>query len=1012
MSSRTHMPDVVRPHDPAALSAAVGRLPIHAVRRSPAVSLDGAWQFQLLASDGAELDETWTPVTVPELWTMRSEDDTVHYTNVPMPFDEVPPMVPARNPVGVYRRVVQLDRRDGRRTVLHIGAAEGLLRVAINGVAVGTSTDSHLEAEFDITDVMVSGDNIVELRIAKWSAQTYLEDQDQWWQSGISRSVFVYDVPERRIEDVVVVADYDAATGLGSLRVDVHTHGVAEGWNADGWTVEVDALGETRSVPVPPRQQAQSIPKPRNARAERPAPMLPPDFMDLLSIRAAGAPVPERFAAIAGQFAQTMTHGAVAGVARDERSGLVVSPWTAETPHLEPVVARLIDPQGELVDEARVRVGFRRVEIIGRDLLVNGGRILIQGVNRHDIDPQTGRVMSRERMREELSLLKRFNVNAIRTAHYPNDPYLLDLCDEFGFYVVDEADIEGHAFAGTLADDPRYLPAFHERYSRMVIRDRNHPSVIAWSLGNETGYGAAHDALAAWSRRFDPSRPVHYEGAISNDWHGGRAATDIVCPMYPSYASLEAWAADPRADRPLILCEYAYSQGNGTGGFDRYWELFETLPGLQGGFIWEFLDHALDPDSDGHGKYGGDFGDEPNDGKIMLNGVVFSDLTPKPAFWEMRAVFAPVRIDSGIDDARRGVVRIRNRQTFADLEAFSFAVRVDSTEGNGPLTPLEEVSAVAGESVDVRLPAGLVAALEQPETLALSLVVTTAQTTDWAEAGTEVVTVQLAVARTLAPLPTAGRPPTLDERGRLDHPLLAAPPALSLWRALTENDESFALDNRFVRSGFFALEPEDVAVDDDAHGTTVTTTYRAAFGDEVVHRSRISCVGENDWVFDEEVILPEGTSDGLRVGVEFEFVGGLDSASWIGLGPEENYPDRRRGALLGRWERSIDELAVPYLYPQHHGTRGGVTALALSGPVGNVEITADREVHATVTRHTVSELEEADHWWKLPESSRTVVAIDIAHRGVGMAALGPDVTPEYRLGGSSYAWRWRLRLDG
>ncbi|MEV7692194.1 glycoside hydrolase family 2 TIM barrel-domain containing protein [Microbacterium sp. NPDC089189] len=995
--------------DASALSSAVGRLPIHSIRRAADIPLDGAWDFQLLESDGADLATDWEAVQVPELWTMRRADDPAQYTNVPMPFVDAPPIVPARNPVGVYRRTVRLTPARDRRLILHVGAAEGHLRVVVNGREIGSSTDSHLEAEFDVTDAVVDGDNTIDLRVAKWSSQTYLEDQDQWWQSGISRSVHLTEVPLARIADVVVVADYDAASGLGSVRIDVETTGVSDSEGVAGWTVDVDLLGETRTVAVPARQAAQTIPKPADVRAECPPPRLPPDFMDLLSIQAAGAPVPERFAAIAGQFAQTLVHGAVAGVARDERTDLAVSPWTAETPHLETIAVVLRNAEGVAVDRASVRVGFRRVEIVGRDLLVNGERILIQGVNRHDVDPRTGRVMTRERLHDELALLKRFNVNAIRTSHYPNDPVFLDLCDEYGFYVVDEANIEGHAFAGSIADDPRYLASFHERYSRMLIRDRNHPCVILWSLGNETGYGAAHDALAAWSRAVDPTRPIHYEGALSSDWHAGHAATDVVCPMYPSFDSLIAFSADPRSDRPLILCEYAYSQGNSTGGLARYWELFETLPGLQGGFIWEFLDHALDPDGDGRGRYGGDFGDHPNDGYVMLNGLAFSDLTPKPAFCEARALFAPVRVVSDVDDARRGSIRIRNRQSFAGLDALEFAVRVETTSGVSAETDLTGVAAPAGGEVDIPLPAPVVAALAHPDALALSLVVRTAEAEPWAPAGTERAILQVRTGRPADPLPDAGTTPVLVE-GDITHPLLVSPPRLSLWRALTDNDESFALDNRFVRSGFFSLEPEDVEVSTDEASATVTTTYRAAFGAAVVHHRRVIAIGDADWVFDERVTLPEGTADGLRVGVEFILAPGIRDATWIGLGPEENYPDRRAGALLGRWRSDVDAMAVPYLYPQHHGTRGGVTALDLSGPAGHVAMSADRELHATVTRHTAGQLEKAAHWWELPASEVTVVALDVAHRGVGTARLGPDVLPGFRLDGADYAWRWRLSI--
>ncbi|MEU5259825.1 glycoside hydrolase family 2 TIM barrel-domain containing protein [Amycolatopsis sp. NPDC021455] len=988
-------------------------MPMHALRRKPEISLDGTWQFQLRATDTTPEAPDWETAEVPGLWTMTSIEDRPHYTNVPMPFDEVYPAVPDANPLGVYRRTVDLQPAPGHRVVLHVGAAEGQLRVAVNGEAVGTSADSHLAAEFDITDVVTAGANTIELAVAKWSAGSYLEDQDHWWQSGLSRSVFLYTVPEIRLADLSVRADFDPATERGSLRVVVSTEGL-RGHAEVRHTVRVQVLGETHELPVAPRLPAPTLPtplKPPHDRAVRPARRLPDDFMDILSIKAAAAPVPPEYRAIPDIGASFRNPPVPAGTARLDLADLAVPPWSAERPELHDVLVELVDPEGAVVDSTSVRVGFRRVTIDGRDLLVNGRRILVQGVNRHDIDPRTGRVLSRERMLAELSLLKRCNVNAIRTSHYPNDPVLLDLCDELGFYVVAEADIESHAFASTLADDPRYLTEIVERVARMVLRDRNHPSVLIWSLGNESGYGAAHDAAAAWVRRFDPTRPVQYEGAIATDWHGGHAASDLVVPMYPSFAALRAYSADHRADRPLITCEYAYSQGNSTGGFADYWDLFETLPGLQGGFLWEFTDQALDPDGDGRYRYGGDFGDEPHNGPTLLNGVVFADLTPKPALYEVRGVFSPLRVVSDAETLRWGQVRVRNRQSFADLSGYVLEVRVDTRHGPSAVLAVATPDLVAGQEGTLLLPGEIVQAAADPDALGVSLVVRTRSDAQWAPAGTEVAVEQIALPRPLPALPTAGRPVAVDAEGDVSHPLLARAPRLSLWRALTDNDRAFSLDQRFVRSGFFALEPVKTSVTAHDDRTATTTHYRTAFGDEIVHYRELIEAGSDDFVFREDVILPEDTRDGLRVGMVFELAGGFRDATWVGLGPWENYPDRRRHALLGRWTSTIDDLAVPYVRPQEHGTRGGVTELAVTGPAGRVAISTPVPVHVNVGRHTAEQLESADHWWELPESEATVIHVDVAHRGIGTALLGPDTRPVHRLAGTRYSWAWRLHLQ-
>ncbi|WES66305.1 glycoside hydrolase family 2 TIM barrel-domain containing protein [Microbacter sp. GSS18] len=980
------------------------------LRRDPEISLDGPWRFQFRDSDTATDGTPWETVDLPELWTMRSAGgDIPHYTNVPMPFPEAFPDIPSRNPVGVYRRDVHLDALSDRRLILHVGAAEGYLRVAVNGHPVGTSGDSHLAAEFDITDFATPGANTIELAVSKWSAATYIEDQDQWWHAGISRSVSLFTVPSVRLHDVRVDADFDADTGLGTLRLVAQTSGLRGSYERSH-RVRVTLLDEEHVVPVSPRFASPTMPKPSRDRSVRPPQLLPDDYMDAISMAAADAPLPPEWRANPDAMWWLAPDAAPPGDAELELAELDVPPWSAERPHLETVVIELLDDQGAVVDRTELRVGFRRVRIVGKDLLVNGRRILIQGVNRHDADPHRGRVITRQRMLAELSLLKRCNVNAIRTSHYPNDPQFLDLCDEIGFYVVDEADVESHAFASALIDDPLYLPEIVERVSRMVLRDRNHPCVITWSLGNESGYGPPHDAAAAWVRRVDPTRPVQYEGAVASAWYSGHAASDIVCPMYPSFASLRAYASDPRADRPLITCEYAYSQGNSTGGFAQYWELFESLPGLQGGFIWEYLDHALDPDRSGRGRFGGDFGDEPNNGVTLLNGIAFADATPKPAMLEVRGVFSPVRVAATPEELHAGRIRVRNRQTFAGLDGLTLHLRVEHVEGSGLEVTLPAPDVAPGREVAVTLPDRVVDELRADTALALTLIVRTAEDAVWAPAATDIAFEQVELDDTFrTPLP-AGTAPAGAGDGTIVDPLLVAPPRLELWRALTDNDMSAALDQRFVRSGFFQLTPvETQTVDSDA-GRTIRTLYRAAFGDTVEHTRILSIAPDGGYLFDEEVTLPEDSNDHLRVGMAFELAAGFERAAWVGYGPWENYTDRRTAAMLGRWDLPIDDLAVPYLRPQENGTRSGVTRLELTGAAGRAVVACDRPVHVNVSRHSVADLESVDHWWELPHRETTVVHVDVAHRGMGTGRLGPDTGIAHRLTQTRYRWRWQLTL--
>lgn len=1002
------------PHFPASLPSMAEREPMSSVRRPPVLTLDGDWDFQLLTGPFANpVASGWTSITVPSLWTMDARFGSPHYTNIDMPFDAAPPFTPETNPTGVYRRRFHAPQSDGGRIFLQVGAAEGHLTALVNGQIVGTSSDSHLHADFDITDALGGVENEVELRVARWSPESYLEDQDQWWHAGISRSVSLHVAPAVRLTDVRVHADYDVEARRGSLTVQAFANTLSQMDGAD-YSVRMSVLGVQQNAPVGGRAASQIMAPATGGRSQRTPRTLPDDIPDVLSVLAAGGELSPEFSSVVAHIvAQSATPAPRPGSARLEVADLDVAPWSAERPHIEDLQIELLDPSGSVVDVVAYRIGFRRVEIIGRDLLVNGKRILIQGVNRHDVDPHTGRVITRERMRAELSLLKKFNFNAIRTSHYPNDPYFLDLCDEYGFYVVDEADVESHAYTTTIADDPRYLLPIVERVKRMVLRDRNHPSIIIWSLGNETGYGAAHDAAAGWLRHADPTRPVQYEGAIAADWHKGRAASDIVCPMYPSFPGLEAFADQPLADRPLIACEYAFSLGNSLGGLAHYWELFETKPGLQGGFIWQFADHALDPDRDGRYRYGGDFGDKPNDGSFLLCGVVFADLTPKPALYEARGLFSPVRLLSDASEALEGVVRIRSRRHFADLADLAFSVRVETRAGASEAIPIA-IDLEPGQEGAFDLPAEIVELLKKPGALALTLVVASRYDAPWASSGTELSAHQVQLPRTAVREPErvgAIESIRLDSDGGLLHPLLASSPQLSLWRALIDHDASVGLDGRFEKSGAFRLDVESLDIHQEGDTTVVERSLRAAFGDPVTHRTRLRSTGLNDYLFEEEVELGEGLTDLLRIGMRFTLQPGIHEVAWTGLGPWENYPDRRSSALLGRWSATVEQLATPYVRPQENGTRGEIDEYTLSGPAGRADIHASTPVWITSSRHSIDALEQANHWWELPSSDLTHVAVDVAHRGVGTGSLGPDVLREHRLAGGKYAWQWRLRLS-
>ena len=466
----------------------IGRLPMHALTHLPDLSLDGSWRFQLLRNPDAEpVPDGWSEIEVPGCWTRQDQWDLPQYTNVQMPFAGLPPDIPEVNPTGVYEREFEPGPAFvGRRVVLHVGAAESVLLVTLNDREVGLSKDSHLAAEFDVTDVVRAGANTVRLTVVKWSDATYVEDQDQWWHGGITRSVFLYQTGPAYLADIGAIGglEEDLGTGTLALTVDIGFAGVEPG---PGWIVEAAIPGVLPTVRGCDRAHGASHPgrsRPSRVGARSSAVLAPSPTISTCGARPTAARSRPWWA---GSRSTSGSPASRRGVRR--------------SPTRYPLEISLRTPAGEIVERAVVQVGFRRVEVRGIDLLVNGRRVLIHGVNRHDFDQHTGRVISAASMRADLVLMKQFGFDAVRTSHYPNDPAFLDLTDELGLYVIDEADIESHAFQSTLCDDPRYLTQWVARVSRMAIRDRNHPSIIAWSLGNESGHGANHEAAAAWLRR-------------------------------------------------------------------------------------------------------------------------------------------------------------------------------------------------------------------------------------------------------------------------------------------------------------------------------------------------------------------------------------------------------------------------------------------------------------------------------------------------------------------------------
>jgi beta-galactosidase len=986
---------------------ALNRLPMHSVPHGDVLPLDGTWRFQLLRHADAPTGDTWGEAAVPGCWTMQDTWDRPHYTNVQMPFPGEPPHVPELNPTGVYERTFDVpDAWAGRRIVLHVGAAESTLVVRVNDTQVGLSKDSHLAAEFDVTDAIRPGVNTLNLRVVKWSDATFVEDQDQWWHGGVTRSVFLYATHRTYLADIRAIGGLadDLATGTLDLRVELGYPGKAP---EPGWTAEVSVDG----IDQPVRREFPT-PGPRDERGSWSR-----ERWELQGRRSAGLPITAA-EQVEWQQMYDWQVPPPAGVVSWHLEIPGVAPWSAETPSLSQLRVFLRSPDGNVVEEATIRVGYRRVEIHGLDLLVNGQRVMLRGVNRHDFNQHTGRVVTRDEMRADLVQMKQFGINAVRTSHYPNDPAFLDLTDELGLYTIDEADIESHAFWGTLCDDPRYLEAWVSRVSRMAIRDKNHASVILWSLGNESGYGTNHEAAAGWLRGYDGSRPLQYEGAVRFDWTSNQDVSDITCPMYPPISAVVAHARSALQRHPLILVEYSHAMGNSNGTLAEYWEAIESTPGLQGGFIWEWWDHGLVqrlPDGRRRWAYGGDFGDAPNDGNFCIDGLVWPDRTPKPALWEHKQLAAPVVASWPSGTAIRGEIEVHNRQFFRDLTWLRarYELSVDGEvvrEGDLPLPSVPP----RGHAL-VPIPAWVADPPAGGGEQRLTIHFSTASAETWAPEGFVICWSQLEMDAADAPILAEARVAAgesgveVDAEGLLVHPQLTAAPLLSLWRAPTDNDRIGGMAEDWHAWGLDDLTRTFTSVSRDGPATEVRAEYRTRTGIVIEHRQTLTALADGGILVEEEATIPESVTDLARVGTVLEIRPGLEQIEWVGRGPHESYPDRRIGAAHGRWRSTVTDQYVPYVRPQENGGRADVRRLRLADSDGNgLAITLDGPRQVSATHFRAADLAAAGHDVDLVPRAETVIHLDAAHRGLGTASCGPDTLPQYIPGPGTYRWSWTL----
>ena len=968
-------------------------------------SLDGRWRFLLVDRPGAAPerfeaagfdDSGWDEIDVPGDWAMSGHDAPI-YTNVVMPYAGEPPSAPELNPTGLFRTTFRVPAAwRGRRVLLGLGAAESVAHIWVNGVEVGFAKDSRLPSSFDVTDHLVRGHNIVAIAVVQFSDASWIEDQDQWWLGGIHRSITLTAVGSTALADVVAIGGIasmptravgadERVSGVVHLEVAVWFSGAPE----HGWSVRasIEDLAGRRVGELP---------------------------AEAVAVFTGGDPLSEL---LAGTFFTGST----------VRADVVVPgvlTWSAESPVRYRVVVTLLDPTGSVAEARSQLIGFRSVEVGDNELRVNGAPVVIWGVNHHEHHDRLGRVVPPATLRADLETMKRHHVNAVRAAHYPHQELFYDLCDELGLYVIDEANVESHARQASLCHDPRYFAAIVKRGVRMVLRDRNHPSIIAWSLGNESGEGAAHEAMAAAIRRLDPSRPLHYEGGLMHDLYAASPVTDLVCPMYPEVATIVEWARSGRdRRRPLIMCEYSHAMGNSNGSLADYAAAFDGHHGLQGGFIWEWVDHGIASTTDDgrpYWSYGGDFGEADrylgrHDANFCCDGLVWPDRTPHPAVAELKALAQPVRVTS----AGPGRVRIENRRWFTALDDLRcrWELAVDGDVVDRGHLDLPVVAPQA--SVVVRRP-GARSVPGHEATLTLRF--TSRRRPAWAERGWECAWSQVDVPVTPAtPTEVRRRPVGLGDGGLVLDDMVLGWPELSVYRAGTDNDglrsgwtAGFGVRGRWLGWGLDRLVPGGPAPrivlrrDGSVISHRVVDWSAGADGPTIEHRQRIEVIGGVATVH-EQVTVPATIEDLPRVGVTFTLPPGWERLEWFGPGPHETYPDRRLAAVA-RWRSTVTDQYVPYVVPQEHGHHHDTRWFELANGARRLRVAGERPLGFSALHHSVADLAAARHTTDLADRGETYVHIDAAHRGLGTASCGPDTLPEHRVGPGRYRWRWTLTL--
>ena len=937
------------------------------------MSLNGKWKFHWVKNPDTRPKDFykpsfytggWADINVPGNWE-RQGYGTAIYVNETYEFDDKmfnfkknPPLVPSEeNEVGSYRRTFTIPAGwEGRRVILCCEGVISFYYAWVNGKFLGYNQDSKTPAEWDITDKLKKGENTIALEVYRWSAGAYLECQDMWRLSGIERDVYLYSTPKQYIADYKVTSILEKNTYKdGVFELDVTVEGAAAGIATVAYELQNEAGKTVLNGSQPVKSRGLS---------------------NLITF--------------------------------DEKRIPDVEKWSAEHPNLYTLILELKDANGKVTEVTGTKVGFRTSEIKDGRFCINGVPVLVKGVNRHE-HSQLGRTVSKELMEEDIKLMKQHNINTVRNSHYPAHPYWYQLCDRYGLYMIDEANIESHGMGygpASLAKDSTWLTAHMDRTHRMYERSKNHPAIVIWSLGNEAGNGINFERTYDWLKSVEKNRPVQYERAEEN------YNTDIYCRMYRSVDVIKEYVARKDIYRPFILCEYLHAMGNSCGGMKEYWDVFENEPMAQGGCIWDWVDQSfreVDQDGNWYWTYGGDYGpkDVPSFGNFCCNGLVNAVREPHPHLLEVKKIYQNIK--STLVDKKNLTIRVKNWFDFSDLNESLLHWRVTGDDGTVVAEGSKEVTCAPHAVVDITL-----GAVKLPKTLREAYLnlswtrvkATPLVTSDWEVAYDQFVLPVSKNSWSGKPAKAGNTTFVVDEAtGALKslcldgEELLASPITLSLFRPATDNDNRDQNGAKLWRqAGLDHLTQKVVSLKEGKNKTTVKADILNAEGKKIGNAEFIYALNRDGSMKVQTTFEPDTSlvKSMARLGITFEMKDTYENVTYLGRGEHETYTDRNQSGKIGVYKTTPERMFHYYVVPQSTGNRTDVRWLQLTDEHGKgCWIEANSFFQFSTFPFSDVILEKARHINELKRDGKITIHLDAEQAGVGTATCGPGVLPSY-----------------